>query len=386
MKPELRVGIIGGGAAGLYLGSKLAKEGVDVKVYEEHPHIGVPDHCAGLISPPTLSISGVTSRVVRAELRGVKIGIPNKIEVVHTGETMRAVVIDREKFDMELARRLSAYGGEISLSSEASVEREGGRVFVGRRGRREEFDFVVDSGGSKSYLRRVGDNAGVLPALQMDVASSDHDPGIAEIWVDKTKNTDLFFWCIPIEKDTVRIGTASRHTRLAETLTEFAAWRFGEIVEMGRLPGLVLLSGHIDRFVEGKVLYVGDAAGQTKPTTGGGLRYGLSGASEAAEAILGNFKGEKPLTSYEENWMGRWGREVSVQRLARKIFLSLDEKTMLKLLRLVKEENLLPLLVERGDMDGHSSLISLLVKNRKILQFGLRVLGGMLREMIYIDE
>jgi flavin-dependent dehydrogenase len=42
--------IVGAGPAGSYTALRLATIGVKTHVYEEHPEVGVPSHCAGHIS------------------------------------------------------------------------------------------------------------------------------------------------------------------------------------------------------------------------------------------------------------------------------------------------------------------------------------------------
>src|SRR5208282_2457687 len=53
--------IIGGGPVGSYAALNLAKLGVKVTVFEEHPEIGLPSHCAGHLSIRSLSTLGLYS-------------------------------------------------------------------------------------------------------------------------------------------------------------------------------------------------------------------------------------------------------------------------------------------------------------------------------------
>ena len=51
--------VIGGGPVGSYAALNLAKLGVKVTVFEEHPQIGLPSHCAGHLSIRSLSSMGM---------------------------------------------------------------------------------------------------------------------------------------------------------------------------------------------------------------------------------------------------------------------------------------------------------------------------------------
>ena len=51
--------VIGGGPVGSYAAINLAKLGVKVTVFEEHPAIGFPSHCAGHLSIRSLRSMGL---------------------------------------------------------------------------------------------------------------------------------------------------------------------------------------------------------------------------------------------------------------------------------------------------------------------------------------
>src|SRR5262249_44929314 len=56
--------VIGGGPAGLYTALLLAQGGVDVIVLEEHPNIGVPTHCTGIVSAETDQLYKIPDDIV----------------------------------------------------------------------------------------------------------------------------------------------------------------------------------------------------------------------------------------------------------------------------------------------------------------------------------
>ena len=51
--------VVGGGPVGSYAALNLAKKGVKTTVFEEHPQIGLPSHCAGHISIRSLRNMGL---------------------------------------------------------------------------------------------------------------------------------------------------------------------------------------------------------------------------------------------------------------------------------------------------------------------------------------
>ena len=72
------------------------------------------------------------------------------------------------------------------------------------------------------------------------------------------------------------------------------------------------------------MLVVGDAAGQVKPTTGGGIYYALLAGEIAADALHTAFKANdlsaSRLSQYEKEWKALLARELEIGYSARRLF------------------------------------------------------------------
>ena len=92
------------------------------------------------------------------------------------------------------------------------------------------------------------------------------------------------------------------------------------------------------------VVVVGDAAGQVKPTSGGGIYYSLLAGEMAADTIHQAFSRQDLsasfLSSYERRWKELMGPEMKVGSSARRLFEVLQDSQMNKIMRTVKERNL----------------------------------------------
>ena len=69
------VAIVGGGPAGLLVAERCAEAGLDVIVFEEHPAVGEPTHCTGIVSLETADFAkipdeAILNRLSRARLHG----------------------------------------------------------------------------------------------------------------------------------------------------------------------------------------------------------------------------------------------------------------------------------------------------------------------------
>ena len=92
--------VVGAGPAGLIAARELARRGVEVKVFEEHPVIGEPNHCAGILSVEGLRRLGVEpdNRFIRHEIRGGTAFSPNgtgiRITCSRTRLTVKCECVD----------------------------------------------------------------------------------------------------------------------------------------------------------------------------------------------------------------------------------------------------------------------------------------------------
>jgi digeranylgeranylglycerophospholipid reductase len=87
--------VIGGGPVGCSVARDIAAAGFKVLVVEEHPKIGLPLHCAGLISSRTLELSRVSPRVIEHKLTGARLHAPGGEVLGLHGKRVYALAIDR---------------------------------------------------------------------------------------------------------------------------------------------------------------------------------------------------------------------------------------------------------------------------------------------------
>jgi flavin-dependent dehydrogenase len=106
-------------------------------------------------------------------------------------------------------------------------------------------------------------------------------------------------------------------------------------------------------------ILVGDAAGQVKPLTGGGLYVGLSCSKIAAEAITIAMKERsiKALQRYERGVMKRFGLEVELATRVRRVFERMSEEDMNQLVKLLEHEDVRGLIERKFEFDKHGKLI-----------------------------
>ena len=111
-------------------------------------------------------------------------------------------------------------------------------------------------------------------------------------------------------------------------------------------------------------MVVGDAAGQVKPTTGGGIYYALLASEIAADtlhkALLRNDLSATRLGSYEKEWKSLLSQEIEIGYSARRIFEVLGDRQMDFLMHGIATNGIYKELVESRvvSFDWHGEVIT----------------------------
>src|SRR5262249_48367037 len=119
--------VVGGGPAGLYAAWRMATAGHSVLVCEEHPDIGLPVHCTGVLSAATFDEFSAPRDAILNPLQSVRFVSPGGLQVRYTPPRAEAVVVDRVRFDRRLAEQAGAAGVEFSLGTRITALESTGR-------------------------------------------------------------------------------------------------------------------------------------------------------------------------------------------------------------------------------------------------------------------
>jgi flavin-dependent dehydrogenase len=132
---------------------------------------------------------------------------------------------------------------------------------------------------------------------------------------------------------------------------------------------LIPTGGTLNQTVSDGVLIVGDAAGQVKSTTGGGMYYGMICAKIAGRVIskalssLDNVLKRKSLIEYQKLWQKQLGKEIAMSAKLRFFFDTLSDDEVNFLFQVIrKNKELINEIEAVGDIDWQSKLLSPLLK------------------------
>jgi len=115
------------------------------------------------------------------------------------------------------------------------------------------------------------------------------------------------------------------------------------------------------------LLVVGDAAGQVKPTSGGGIYYGLLCADIAVRtlhlALEDDDLSARRLSRYERAWHKKLSRELRIGYWMRKLYERMSNRQVDRIFKILKDNAIDEALLEADDLsfDWHSRTILRLV-------------------------
>ena len=367
--------VVGAGPAGSRVGRDLALSGLQVGILEENQEVGKPCHCSGLVSPRTIDIAEAGRDLILNTIRGAVFHTPDRPPVRVGGGRVQAYVIDRVELDRRLAAQAVRAGAELikparfvryRLVGEPRVDTRSGGVVVTVAQDRVEREFHArllvgaDGAMSKVALQIRGTRArGLVAGLgaHADYAANPY-PDHVEVFLEDHAAPGWFGWTIPLGDGTARIGTGSANgVKPAESLMRLQArfaTTFGSARIRSKSGGMIAL-WEPTAMVADRVMLVGDAARQVKPTSGGGIHAALDAAAIAARHAASAFRGSslsaRALGSYERDWHRTMGRELRRQHDLRRVFTRLDPMRLRSLMDLLEHESLRAELDASGDID-----------------------------------
>jgi flavin-dependent dehydrogenase len=193
-----------------------------------------------------------------------------------------------------------------------------------------------------------------------------------EVHLNKTFSREAFAWLVPLQNGYTRVGLmCARDARraLIRFLDHVAPqWRENEDIHLASKP---IAQMPLPQSYTERVLVIGEAAGQVKATTGGGIYYGLLAARLAADTVSQAFaKGcfsAATLHEYERAWRAFLADELSLGLSFRRLYGWIGDRQMDGILHYIARNGLKDLIRRKANFDWHRELI---VDLRKRLPLG----------------
>ena len=368
---------VGAGVAGCEAALEAAKKNSRVLLLEEHPQVGLPSHCSGVVSLKGLELLGLEphSSFSQKLIYGARFYPPHGDSIEVRKKDPVALILNRMKLDQFLAKQAVASGVELRAKTRASkFERTSGSdILTLGDGSKVHSKTVIDASGAGSRLpEQAGlqppDWAQILPGLQYELIDMKEQGDLVELFFGSKRAPGFFAWSIPTGKNSARVGLASKKCNVKKFLDDLVKEQWPKVTVDATKSGSVLVAGPVSRCWSPGFIVVGDAAGQVKQTTGGGIVIGgycgkLAGIA-AASAAHDGVDSERFLRNYDTQWREKFGSDLRKMGLARKLFASLSDETLDRLFSVLRE-NVVEI-EEEGDMDFQGRIITRMLKKRKV--------------------
>jgi digeranylgeranylglycerophospholipid reductase len=372
--------IVGTGPIGSYIAYRLAKIGHKVLVFERRPKVGDAAYCTGIIGKECFDRFPIVNNGVLAQYSSAKFFSPSGKCLRLSKDSVQAHVVDRAAFDRALAQKAQEEGAEYLFSArveDISLRDNCVKATAERKGETSDFEgriAVIGSGFGTSLPQRLGLGkiSDFVLGAQVEVKVGDLEE--VEVYLGQEIAPGFFGWLVPTSDGKALAGLLSRRSPgsylknlLASLLAQGKITSNGSKIIYGGIPLSPLPKTYRER-----VVVVGDAAGQVKPTTGGGIYYGLLCADIAAEVIHDALRTDdfsaKRLARYEKGWKAKLSRELEIGYWARKTYEKLDDRQIENIFDIIQANNIHESILQSPDFsfDWHGDSILRALKNEPL--------------------
>jgi len=372
--------VVGAGPAGNNAALSLASRGYGVTVIDSRENIG-DKLCTGLVGEECFRRFPIDPALVYREINSARVVAPSSEGLRFETPHPVARVVNRVGYVSSFADRARDAGARYLLGRRVLrvVQRKDRVSVVTDDGTLEARALVLAAGFGTQLNRQLGlgEASDYVVGIQALVETGGLDE--VEVYLGRNVAPGFFAWLVPTQPGYALAGLLVRKNAL-ERFARFisareADGRIRELVSKVTCWGIPLRP--LRKTYTDRVLVVGDAAGQVKPTTGGGIFYSLL-ASEIASGALDQALRDDELSAnrlgaYQKEWKNLLSNELEVGYSARRAFEFLGDSQISSLFHQASKNGFVAELANSPDVsfDWHSSMIG------KIM--GHPTLGGVLR-------
>jgi geranylgeranyl reductase family protein len=384
------IAIVGCGVSGASAAIAAAQRGLSVSIFEEHEQVGEPSHCSGHVGILAFKqfAPEMPTRIIENEIKGAVLHPPNGRPLTLYRPKPVTWVLNRAEFDKHLASLAIESGASLRLGSRVeSFERSGGGVRL-KAGGRNAGDFsckmLIDASGCRAsiskYVGLAKSGRGMLVnSAQFNVENlTDVDEDFVEVYFGQGFAPGFFGWIIPRRDGSAKVGIAAGgRANVRECFERFIHRHRVVSVKLKHakpttapMYHLIPVGGARSRTYADNILTVGDAASQVKPTTGGGIVFGLACGRIAGETSAGAVEegdvSASNLRTYENAWRRLIGLDLTAMSWLRRLLYRLPDQQLNRIFRISAELRADDILNRTADIDFQGRTLLSLARDPRL--------------------
>lgn len=355
--------------------ARIAEKGFPAIVLEEHAQIGYPTNCTGLISKSGSQLTNLPFKdTIVNEIRGAKIFSPDGNSFsVDKYETV-AYVVDRAKLDQECAKVAQKAGVEIRTNCRM-IDVRNHTVFAQQDNRGEMFKskIVVGADGvmskTRNQLMKINVPKEKFVNSYQALCKGEFQKEFVELHFGSDFAPQFFAWVVPENKHYARIGTAAPlGINVKDAFDRFLVKKEMDVKVQDGCAFLIPVGEPLQSTTDGNLAIVGDAAFQTKATTGGGIITGVMAGHLLGDTIADHYAKGTPLKEVDHR-LKNLNHELAMHYKIRKYLNGLDDAKMNQLFAKAKKAGVDGFLEKYGNMDLPSLFMSKVFTNPRMWGF-----------------
>jgi len=372
--------IVGASIAGNYLTYLLSKSNLRIAIIEDHKEIGIPFQCAGIISQKLSLLIELPNNIILNRVTTAKIVNPSGKYINLSGDE-QPYVINRIALDRLFYEKIKDYPnityflGERYKSFEYRIDKGKRHLLIETSKRNIFTKMLIGCDGPLSLVgKQLKVKNDVIYASQIRIKANFDEHEAAMYFNPQWKQ--LFGWIVPEGNRIYRIGIASA-TNVNKCFKSFLSELNVDINDKIDQQGGIIPYGVMNKLAFDSILLLGDAGGQVKATTGGGIIMLLTAAKYASNCVKlckanGNYSKKFIKKHYEKPCSQAIGRELKLHFIIRLMLENFRSKDFDSFFKIIKENKIEHLITFYGDMDFPKALVFKLLRNRKVMSFLLK--------------
>ena len=328
---KTEVGIIGAGVAGSYLAHTLSEKGVDVVLIEKSRKIKID---SGIVSLDIKKFVNLKEGLILDKIKRMRF-FSSKYNFDLYSKKPFAYILKREEFGKYL-RKIATKNGTKLFYDECKKIKLNKYFYIKGKNNKYICKILVGCDGANSIVRKfLGIEEPKFAIGFIHKTRKKMKINEVSVYHDKKYSKRFFGWIIPQNKE---IGLMTEIKNSKNKFSEFLRNKVNEKFDKRDYFHLIPITT-TKSFYKNAIL-VGDACGQTKPLTGGGIIYSLICAEKAKDAIINHIEYNKKIEIYENLWKKEIYKEIVIQRLIRNIYESFNNKQVDEIFREINKIDL----------------------------------------------